>query len=724
MADHGKVGLASALRARELAEEDAQDQGSDWDEGEFDPDSPKKRPAPPPPRPASKEQPSAAGGAEKRTQSELDSTDEPGPCDSFALDLTASEFGSCRCGFKKSDHASGARLRSQPKHLGDTYHPPPKIVESRPDEDDEPQVEACMSYEIDMSAKEFGTCKCGQKKTAHSRAALNTPPKPRSSGGFASVQAAEERAREEKRKEAEEKKRQEEQEARSRQEFLEREKQIASEGGDAIVDSTDSAVGAAQADAVEEPLEEQAKACEHYEVDLNASGFGTCKCGFKKMDHSKAALVAGPAQRRPSRIGFAAPPQKNQAPPAFATAAAVTSVAAASVAVAAAVQMDEPEPEPEPEPAQLKVEPEPAYQEPAYQEPVQEPVLEEQTEIPMEEAEAPEEEQPLGTMVDPPELYRAIYDFDGQEDEDLPFNENDIIEVFEIIDADWMKGRLQGGNGTSGVFPTTYVERYEGALEQAAEDDQPVQEEQEAHQMESEPEPVYEQEAEPEYQQTQEPEPVHYQEPEPEPEPTYEQDPQPEPVFEQEAVQTQEPEPELEPEAVAEEADLGEGLPFTAYALYEFVGETEQDLSLKEGDVIEVVEIVDDLWWRGKANGQEGIFPVDFVSREMPQQDEEVAQQAEAPEDQQANAEEENFQEQVPAPEEETFQEQQPDVPKALGFVMAEFDFAAESEGDLGFYAGERIEVLEFIDENWMRGAVGETEGMFPKDFVSEIEYY
>ncbi|KAG5438215.1 hypothetical protein PCANB_003066 [Pneumocystis canis] len=54
---------------------------------------------------------------------------------------------------------------------------------------------------------------------------------------------------------------------------------------------------------------------------------------------------------------------------------------------------------------------------------------------------------------------------------------------------------------------------------------------------------------------------------------------------------------------------------FQAEALYDYEGEDDDDLSLKVGDKINVLEYVNEDWWRGTCNGKEGIFPANHVKK-------------------------------------------------------------------------------------------------------------
>ncbi|ORE05632.1 SH3-domain-containing protein, partial [Rhizopus microsporus var. microsporus] len=57
----------------------------------------------------------------------------------------------------------------------------------------------------------------------------------------------------------------------------------------------------------------------------------------------------------------------------------------------------------------------------------------------------------------------------------------------------------------------------------------------------------------------------------------------------------------------------------TAEALYDYHGDDPTtDLSFKQGDIIEVIEYVNDDWWKGTTHGKTGIFPQNHVKKLPP----------------------------------------------------------------------------------------------------------
>ncbi|KAG8453973.1 hypothetical protein GDO86_000557 [Hymenochirus boettgeri] len=118
-----------------------------------------------------------------------------------------------------------------------------------------------------------------------------------------------------------------------------------------------------------------------------------------------------------------------------------------------------------------------------------------------------------------------------------------------------------------------------------------------------------------------------------------------------------------------------------AEALYEFSGETEDDLAFKKGDKILIIEKLDTDWYRGRLNGRDGILPSAFVQLTSGLKLWETQGGKE-------------------------------------GKAQALYDFCGENDDELTFKAGDIILGLESIDHEWMSGELNGRSGIFPKNFV------
>lgn len=55
-------------------------------------------------------------------------------------------------------------------------------------------------------------------------------------------------------------------------------------------------------------------------------------------------------------------------------------------------------------------------------------------------------------------VYRALYDYEAQDIDEVSFREGDIIFEVEAIDSGWMTGRVER-TGKTGMLPANYVEQ-------------------------------------------------------------------------------------------------------------------------------------------------------------------------------------------------------------------------------------------------------------------------
>ncbi|XP_062576332.1 E3 ubiquitin-protein ligase SH3RF3-like isoform X2 [Saccostrea cucullata] len=117
----------------------------------------------------------------------------------------------------------------------------------------------------------------------------------------------------------------------------------------------------------------------------------------------------------------------------------------------------------------------------------------------------------------------------------------------------------------------------------------------------------------------------------------------------------------------------------SARALYNYEASEQSDLSFKKGDVILLKRQVDENWYQGESNNQQGFFPASYVKVIVP----------------------------LPVT-----------IPQCRGL----YDFDVEEEDDkkdcLCFKKDEILTVIKRVDSNWIEGKKGDKIGIFPISFV------
>ncbi|XP_022646625.1 dynamin-binding protein-like isoform X3 [Varroa destructor] len=120
----------------------------------------------------------------------------------------------------------------------------------------------------------------------------------------------------------------------------------------------------------------------------------------------------------------------------------------------------------------------------------------------------------------------------------------------------------------------------------------------------------------------------------------------------------------------------------------DFISELEEELSLFAGDIVQIREIIDKLWFRGECNGAKGKFPRSYVREKS-----------------------------LPASWGLRAQNQTWRLFAALA------DFAATEDGDLGFSKGDLLIGKEKLDSNWWRAENSDgRHGIVPVSHVWPID--
>ncbi|KAJ4949521.1 hypothetical protein JOQ06_021032, partial [Pogonophryne albipinna] len=183
----------------------------------------------------------------------------------------------------------------------------------------------------------------------------------------------------------------------------------------------------------------------------------------------------------------------------------------------------------------------------------------------------------------------ALFDYEGEEEDELTFSQGDVIALLELIGQDWARGQI---HGRIGIFPLNFAEVVEP----------------------------------------------------PEEKPT---------ITESTVTGSTAPETSLDPDSQTAVEEWVE-------ALFDFPGQTAEDLSFQQGALILVMEHIDADWRRGKLGGKEGVYPAAFT---------------------------------------------QPCNAQPITGQQAE--------------VGDVITQVEFVDEQWILGDVGGKRGIVPKNYIS-----
>lgn len=130
-----------------------------------------------------------------------------------------------------------------------------------------------------------------------------------------------------------------------------------------------------------------------------------------------------------------------------------------------------------------------------------------------------------------------------------------------------------------------------------------------------------------------------------------------------------------------------------AVVLHDFPAEHADDLDLHSGDIVCLLEKIDTEWYRGKCGNRTGIFPANFVKVVI-----------DVPEE--ANKKKISSSSQcIKGPR-----------------CVARFEYIGDQKDELSFSEGETIILKEYVNEEWAKGELRNTSGIFPLNFVEVIE--
>ncbi|XP_028586448.2 dynamin-binding protein isoform X1 [Podarcis muralis] len=148
-----------------------------------------------------------------------------------------------------------------------------------------------------------------------------------------------------------------------------------------------------------------------------------------------------------------------------------------------------------------------------------------------------------------------------------------------------------------------------------------------------------------------------------------------------------------------------------ARALMSLSAQLEEELDFREGDTITIVGIPEPGWFEGELGGRQGIFPEGFVELLGPLKAKVGPEEPGTSEIHSVNGVKGTYLQ----PEEKAWS----DGEEFLGpYGIALYQFQALESAELDFEVGDRIRILEVLEDGWLEGELRGRRGIFPHRFV------
>ncbi|XP_069559167.1 CD2-associated protein isoform X1 [Brachyistius frenatus] len=167
---------------------------------------------------------------------------------------------------------------------------------------------------------------------------------------------------------------------------------------------------------------------------------------------------------------------------------------------------------------------------------------------------------------------------------------------------------------------------------------------------------------------------------------------------------------------------------------YEYDALHEDELTLRPGDVIKNVRYVEeDGWMEGDLDGKRGLFPDNFV-KEVKKESKEVKETKNEPKEETSQPQRReksagnvaNLVQRMSTIGIPTggFQPQPPAASKKPKRRQCKvlFDYQPQNEDELEMKVGEIIDITEEVEEGWWNGTLNGKSGLFPSNFVKELD--
>ncbi|KAM4522232.1 CD2-associated protein isoform 2-T2 [Odontesthes bonariensis] len=151
--------------------------------------------------------------------------------------------------------------------------------------------------------------------------------------------------------------------------------------------------------------------------------------------------------------------------------------------------------------------------------------------------------------------------------------------------------------------------------------------------------------------------------------------------------------------------------------LFVYQPQNEDELELKVGDIIDIIEEVEEGWWSGNRNGKSGLFPSNFV-KELENSEEDAESNETTSDETDGSAAEVTGTPTSPQPASGNEVIAQPKKIRGIGFGDIFKEGSVKLRVRLPSPEAEERKEKDTGEPGWWRGEIGGKEGVFPNNFV------
>ncbi|XP_071800814.1 SH3 domain-containing kinase-binding protein 1-like isoform X2 [Asterias amurensis] len=155
-----------------------------------------------------------------------------------------------------------------------------------------------------------------------------------------------------------------------------------------------------------------------------------------------------------------------------------------------------------------------------------------------------------------------------------------------------------------------------------------------------------------------------------------------------------------------------------AVVTFDYEATQDDELTLKEGQIITNINMMEEGWWEGELNGQRGLFPDNFVELKKAVPEKAAPEKAAAV---RAKAPSPPPPEVVNGESQEVLRREGSEKRKAIRAKVV-FSYVPQKDDEIGLQVDEVISVTSQPEDGWWEGVLRGKKGMFPSNFVSLID--